>query len=305
MIASCAHRWAPQFPSYFRSNRSKTRVCSRARRGRQSRRPTCSAPSPNRPKLVVCRWRDTLHPESISRRHRLSACAASSTASRPFLLWIRCRLRRVFSASSGWCATGRGWYQRSSQMNWRLTPDSVVFRVIADSTGSHERRRRQLADRLIDFWRFQMATKQFEGPMNWQQLHERGMRDLRAMRAVGVPMMTGTDFGAVLVFPGSSPHEELVLMQEKIGMTTAEILQSATRNRRDSLALRTRLVLSPRDTWPISYYSTRIRSTTFGTRGASRQLYCVASSSTAEGLIRCSALPSTDPALSPLLRQLD
>jgi imidazolonepropionase-like amidohydrolase len=115
-----------------------------------------------------------------------------------------------------------------AEMNWRLTPDTVVLRVIADSE-SHEPRRRHVPNLLVDFWRFQMATKQFEGAMNWQQLHERGMQELRAMRVVGVPMMTGTDFGAVLVFPGSSLHEEFVLMQEKIGMTTAEILRSATR----------------------------------------------------------------------------
>jgi imidazolonepropionase-like amidohydrolase len=117
-----------------------------------------------------------------------------------------------------------------AEMNWRLTADTVVLAVIEDARGAREPRRQQVSDGLVDFWRFQMATKQYETPMDWQTLQERGMRDLHLMRRAGVSMMAGTDLGAVLVFPGSSLHEELALMVEKIGMTPLEALQSATRN---------------------------------------------------------------------------
>jgi imidazolonepropionase-like amidohydrolase len=124
-----------------------------------------------------------------------------------------------------------------AEMNWRLTADTVVAAVIEDVRGSREPRRRHISDMLVGSWRFQMAIKQFETPMDWQALHERGMEDLRLMRRAGVSMMAGTDLGAVLVFPGSSLHEELVLMVEKIGMTPLEALQSATRNTAEYLNL--------------------------------------------------------------------
>ena len=40
----------------------------------------------------------------------------------------------------------------------------------------------------------------------------------------------GTDLGVILVYPGSSLHEEMALMVEKIGMRPADVLQAATIN---------------------------------------------------------------------------
>jgi imidazolonepropionase-like amidohydrolase len=42
-------------------------------------------------------------------------------------------------------------------------------------------------------------------------------------------MMAGTDLGGPLVYAGFSLHEELELMVNKIGLTPAQALQSATR----------------------------------------------------------------------------
>lgn len=117
-----------------------------------------------------------------------------------------------------------------AETNWRLVPDSVVLAVLADTAGRNEPRRRLITDQLAAFWRFQMSLKQYESPQQWQALHDRGIEDLRTMHDVGVRMIAGTDLGAVLVFPGSSLHDELVLMVERIGMSPMDALQSATQN---------------------------------------------------------------------------
>jgi imidazolonepropionase-like amidohydrolase len=117
-----------------------------------------------------------------------------------------------------------------AEMNWRLLPDSVVLSVIDDTAEVLDPRRRRVEDHLAEFWRFQMALKPFEAPTDWQAAHERAMADLRLMHAAGVTLVAGTDLGAVLVYPGSSLHDELVLLVERIGMTPLEALQSATRH---------------------------------------------------------------------------
>src|SRR5688500_11781539 len=54
--------------------------------------------------------------------------------------------------------------------------------------------------------------------------------DLREAYRWRIPMLAGTDLGVILVYPGSSIHEEMALMVEKIGMSPADVLPAATLN---------------------------------------------------------------------------
>ena len=60
---------------------------------------------------------------------------------------------------------------------------------------------------------------------------------LQEMHLAGVPILTGTDFGARLVYPGWSVHDELALLVEHGGLSSMEALQAATRNAASTLGL--------------------------------------------------------------------
>ncbi|HVT37684.1 MAG TPA: amidohydrolase family protein [Gemmatimonadaceae bacterium] len=55
------------------------------------------------------------------------------------------------------------------------------------------------------------------------------IRHLREMHLAGVPMLTGTDLGALWVFPGASLHDELSMFVHDVGFTPREVLETATR----------------------------------------------------------------------------
>lgn len=117
---------------------------------------------------------------------------------------------------------------------WLLVPPAQARRILADTTGQIEPRRRYISGYLLEDW--------------WEQVRERGrfkdalirrfilprayrgvLRDLREMHAAGVRILPGTDVAVALMYPGFSLHEELGYFAEKIGMTPLETLVSATR----------------------------------------------------------------------------
>src|SRR5262249_9799755 len=90
-------------------------------------------------------------------------------------------------------------------------------------------RRKYVPQSLANFWRKQIEMKRYESKMDWQAVGENNRQIFRALRQAGVKMMTGTDLGTPLVYPGFGLHDELELLVSRIGLTPAEALQSATR----------------------------------------------------------------------------
>jgi imidazolonepropionase-like amidohydrolase len=60
---------------------------------------------------------------------------------------------------------------------------------------------------------------------------------LRRFHQEGIPVLPGTDFTVEFLFPGSSLHEELVEMVERVGLTPHEALQAATRQSAEAVGL--------------------------------------------------------------------
>lgn len=112
---------------------------------------------------------------------------------------------------------------------YRETPDSEALAVIEDKAGLRDMRRKYVPQSLADFWRKQIEMKKVEGKIDWQAVIENNLQIFRALRKAGVKMMTGTDLGAPLCYPGFSLHDELELLVSRVGLTPAEALQSATR----------------------------------------------------------------------------
>jgi imidazolonepropionase-like amidohydrolase len=112
---------------------------------------------------------------------------------------------------------------------YRETPDTEALAVIDDKAGLRDIRRKYVPQPLADFWRKQIEMKKAETKLDWQAILENNLQIFRALRKAGVKMMTGTDLGAPLCYPGFGLHDELELLVSRVGLTPAEALQSATR----------------------------------------------------------------------------
>lgn len=112
----------------------------------------------------------------------------------------------------------------------RLYPSEVVGAIVEDSLGQLDPRRRYVSEPLLEFWRVQQNLDKYETPKDWGPVFARALGYAREMRRADVPMLAGTDFGARLVYPGWSLHDELALLVEHAGLSPLEALQAATRN---------------------------------------------------------------------------
>ncbi|MDQ3949467.1 MAG: amidohydrolase family protein [Gemmatimonadota bacterium] len=114
------------------------------------------------------------------------------------------------------------------------TPDTVVVAMLDDTLALRDARRRLLSPSLAEWWRIQVAerlqdtaaARRFAGA--WRSGYDGTLAIIRAMRAAGVPILVGTDAGSVMVFPGSSVHEEMALLVEDARLTPREALWGAT-----------------------------------------------------------------------------
>jgi imidazolonepropionase-like amidohydrolase len=112
----------------------------------------------------------------------------------------------------------------------RLLPVGVIRALVEDDDGLLDPRRRRISASLAEFWRTQQSLDRYDVPRDWAPVLDRGIAHLREMHRAGVPLLAGTDFGARLVYPGSSLHDELYLLVEKAGLSPAAALRTATLN---------------------------------------------------------------------------
>lgn len=112
---------------------------------------------------------------------------------------------------------------------YRETPDAEALAIIDDKSGLRDPRRKYVPQSLADFWQKQIDMKKVESKVDWEAVKQNNLQIFRALRKAGVKMMTGTDLGAPLCYPGFGLHDELELLVSGIGLTPAEALQSATR----------------------------------------------------------------------------
>jgi imidazolonepropionase-like amidohydrolase len=112
---------------------------------------------------------------------------------------------------------------------FRQTPDADVLAIVDDKAGLRDARRKYVPQSLADFWRKQIEMKKIETKTDWQAVKQNNLEIFRILHQAGVKMMTGTDLGAPLCYPGFGLHDEMELLVKEIGLTPREALLSATR----------------------------------------------------------------------------
>jgi hypothetical protein len=114
-------------------------------------------------------------------------------------------------------------------VGFRQLADSVAMVLIDDSLGLRDPRRRLISRELAEDWRNAIRMKQLEGPQpDWVELGRKAKAHLRPMADAGVMMLTGTDLGTPLTYPGYGLHDELRLLVSEGGLTPAQALRAAT-----------------------------------------------------------------------------
>lgn len=113
----------------------------------------------------------------------------------------------------------------------RAKPFADVEAMVNDATDKIDPRRKYLEDSLLTTWkeglRYRKEEKR-EGLAGWREVLDSSAKDTGELFRAGVKVMVGTDTGATAIFPGYDLHEELRLFVEKMGLTPAETLRSAT-----------------------------------------------------------------------------
>ena len=118
-----------------------------------------------------------------------------------------------------------------SLKGFRLTPDSVIARILSDTTNVFEPRLRYVDRSLLAGWRTDFALKAQERPaFDWVAFNKSWLRDLREMADAKVLLLAGTDAGSPLVYTGFALGEELIAMVKEAGLTPLQSLQTATLN---------------------------------------------------------------------------
>ena len=121
---------------------------------------------------------------------------------------------------------------------WLRVPIDSARRLIADSLGRIDPRRRYVSRSLVEDWREQLAEREgivqaavrrFYLPRVFRDV----LRDHREMYHAGVRLLPGTDVAVALMYPGFSLRDELGYFVTAIGMSPAQALESATRDAAD------------------------------------------------------------------------
>ena len=137
-------------------------------------------------------------------------------------------LRALASARVAIVPTMVNYYQ------WLLVPPKAARRIVEDSLGRIDSRRRYVTGYLLDDWREQVAERGAVKDALIRRLYlprayKAVLHDLKEMHRAGVRILPGTDVAVALMYPGFSLHDELAYFVDQIGMTPSEALHSATR----------------------------------------------------------------------------
>lgn len=116
------------------------------------------------------------------------------------------------------------------QVNWRLTPKNILSDLLNDVEGKINERNLYVPRAIFEEWKRDVESQKNEGSFDWAAETRKGINEFRTMHKEGVGVLAATDFGALLVYPGFSLHDELEALVKEGGLTEFEALQSATRN---------------------------------------------------------------------------
>ena len=112
----------------------------------------------------------------------------------------------------------------------KLSTGEQMYEAIIDSVGQKDPRNKYITAPLRNMWNLAYETRSLDGSMDWKPFFEKSENLLKEAYRSGVEFLVGTDLGVILVYPGSSLHEEMILMQDKLEMEPADVLQAATLN---------------------------------------------------------------------------
>lgn len=137
-------------------------------------------------------------------------------------------IRELVEAQVAIVPTMANYYQ------WLLISPAEARKIIEDTTGRLDSRRRYISGYLLEDWREQVRER---GRLRDALIRRlflprayRGvLRDLQEMHRAGVRILPGTDVAVALMYPGFSLHDELGYFVDRIGMTPMEAILSATR----------------------------------------------------------------------------
>lgn len=118
-----------------------------------------------------------------------------------------------------------------SLKGFRLTPDSIIAKILADTAGAIDPRMRYVDRGTLAGWKADFDLKAQESPpLDWAAFNKSWNRDLREMADANVLLLTGTDAGGPLIFTGFSVADEIIAMVKDAGLTPLQALQTATLN---------------------------------------------------------------------------
>jgi len=101
-------------------------------------------------------------------------------------------------------------------------------RIVEDTTGKLDVRRKYLCGYLMKDWREQVEEGKDTPYDGFRKELPNLYRDFREMREEGVQFLAGTDSGVLFMYPGFSLHDELEKLVQSVGFTNMETLRIAT-----------------------------------------------------------------------------
>ncbi len=101
-------------------------------------------------------------------------------------------------------------------------------KIVADTAGKLEARRKYLCGYLIEDWREQVEESKDAPYESLRKELPIIYREFREMREEGVPYLAGTDAGVLFIYPGFSLHDELEKLVRTAGFSPMDALRVAT-----------------------------------------------------------------------------
>jgi len=105
-----------------------------------------------------------------------------------------------------------------------LSADTLLARFSVQRTPAY----RYVPPSMLQQWRDELDARKFETPFDYPPLFQADLRNFREMRALGIPLLAGSDAPSIGLVPGFALQDELGRFVEVLGMTPLEALRSAT-----------------------------------------------------------------------------